>query len=291
MQNMRWLILACCIVASACGEELKVATWNLEWFPSGSSRGVASPEVEAEKIVSVVGVLKGLNSDILVLQEVRDLKTCQALAVALKPLNYHVTVCSQFKEGFGGMLGLQQIAILSKYPALAVWSENWKSYGVADPPRGFAFAAFRIGTNDVGVYGIHLKSNLTKGDLERERQLNILKRELAAEQLLAHFGKVSSVVSNGLEVVIIAGDFNTTLDQLEFSSEKTLTVFQRNGFTSGFENVPLAQRVTIPSKGQYPDATFDYVFVRATASVSFPYITTSKASDHYPVLRSIHLPE
>jgi endonuclease/exonuclease/phosphatase family metal-dependent hydrolase len=290
MQSLWRLAVIFFFVSAACGEELKVTTWNLEWFPSGSSRGLASPEVESKKIASVAGVLKELNSDILILQEVRDLKTCEALAEALKPSKYNVAVCSQFKEGFGGVIGLQQVAILSKYPAFAAWSENWKNFGVVDPPRGFAFAAFHVGTNAVGVYGVHLKSNLTRGDLQRERQLNILKRELAAEQLLAHFAKVSSVVSNELNVLIVAGDFNTTLDQLEFASEKTLTIFHRNGFTSGFENLPLAQRVTIPSKGQFPVATFDYIFVRAAAIVSTPAITESSVSDHYPVLRKIRLP-
>ena len=34
-----------------------------------------------------------------------------------------------------------------------------------DPPRGFAFAWFKIGNADVGVYSVHLKSNLIiRGD-------------------------------------------------------------------------------------------------------------------------------
>lgn len=291
MQSM-WRIIFLCLfaVSAVSGEEIKVVSWNLEWFPSGSSRGLALPDAEAEKIASVAGVLKELSPDILIVQEVRDMRACESLADALKPSKYHVAVCTRFKEGFGGVVGLQQVAILSKSPAVAAWSEDWKTFGVADPPRGFAFAAFRFGTNDVGVYGVHLKSNLTRGDLERDRQLNILKRELAAEQLVAHFGKVSALLPNELDVVIVAGDFNTTVDQLEFASEKTLPILQQNGFGSGFENLPLSERVTIPSKGQYPDATFDYVFVRPSAVAASPTITATKLSDHYPVLRTIRLP-
>lgn len=291
MQNLWRIILLCLLTVSpVCGEGIKVVSWNLEWFPSGSSRGVASPDAEAAKAASVAEVLKGLNPDILVIQEVRDMKACESIVNALKPSKYHVTICSQFKEGFGGVVGLQQVAILSKSPAVAAWSENWKSFGVAEPPRGFAFAAFRFGTNDVGVYGVHLKSNLTRGDVERGRQLNILKRELAAEQILAHLGKVSLLLPNELEIVIVAGDFNTTVDQLEFASEKTLPSFRQSGFGSGFESVLLPERVTIPSKGQYPDATFDYVFVKPSTIAELPIITVSKASDHYPVLRIISLP-
>jgi endonuclease/exonuclease/phosphatase family metal-dependent hydrolase len=278
------------LVASALGTELKVTTWNLEWFPSGASRGLSNSGAEAERIAATAAVLKVIDSDILVLEEVRDLKACEALVAALSPLQYHIAVCSRFKDGFGGVVGLQQVAILSKYSAFAAWFDNWNSFGAVDPPRGFAFAAFRVGTNDVGVYGVHLKSNLVKGDLERGRQLNILKRELAAEQLMSHFDKVSQIVSNELECLIVAGDFNTTSDQLEFASEKTLTVFEQSGFNSGFEGLHLLERVTIPGKGQYPDATFDYIFVRSAAVVSRPIITASKVSDHYPVLRSVHLP-
>jgi endonuclease/exonuclease/phosphatase family metal-dependent hydrolase len=290
MQNLWRLGIFFLIAPVAYGGELRVATWNMEWFPSGSSSGHATPEIEATNISSAANLLTRLDSDILVLEEIRDLKTCEALVNALKPLTYHVAVCSQFKDSFSGAIGLQQVAILSKQPAVVAWAEDWKSFGVVDPPRGFAFAAFHIGTNDVGVYGVHLKSNLTRGNAERERQLNILKRELAAEQVLNRAAQVSTLLSNKLEVAIVAGDFNTTLDQLEFASEKTLSIFQQHGFSSGYEGIPPAQRVSIRGKGQYPDATFDYIFVNPMAISGSPLITKSAVSDHYPVLRVIYLP-
>jgi len=56
-----------------------------------------------------------------------------------------------------------------------------------DPPRGFAFAWFKIGDEDIGVYSVHLKSNLiTHGDKEAEAAKNIQKREVAVTQLVAH---------------------------------------------------------------------------------------------------------
>ena len=129
------------------------------------------------------------------------------LVEQLKPLRYNIAVCSQFKEAFGGSVGLQQVAILSKRQAFAAWFERWKTFGVADPPRGFAFAAFHIGSDNAGVYGLHLKSNLVKAGTERERQLNIFRRELAAEQLLAHIRQVGNLLTNELEAVVVAGDF------------------------------------------------------------------------------------
>jgi hypothetical protein len=56
----------------------------------------------------------------------------------------------------------------------------------ARPPRGFAFAWFKIGNADIGVYSLHLKSNLvTHGNAEIETAQNIRKLEVSMQQLLA----------------------------------------------------------------------------------------------------------
>ena len=290
MQNMRRIIFCLLIAAfNVYCSDFSVVTWNLEWFPSGSSKGFASKEIESQRIVSVAQTLSKLNCDIIIIEEVRDIQSCEQLVEALKPLKYTVSICTQFKDAFGGGVGLQQIAILSKLQATASWAENWNSVSISDPPRGFAFASFRIGTNDIGVYGVHLKSNLTRGDVERGRQLNILKRELAAEKVMRHINESPFNRSNQLEVVIVGGDFNTTLDQNEFASERTLTIFADNQFESKYEGVASKQRITIPGKGKYPDATFDYLFVRPKSISSKPTITPVTVSDHYPVVRRINL--
>lgn len=166
----------------------------------------------------------------------------------LKPNTYTISVCTQFKEGFGSAVGLQQIAILSIIPAAASWAENWNTVSISDPPRGFAFASYRIGTNDIGVYGVHLTSNLTRGDVDRGRQLNILKRELAAEKIMRHINESPFNKTNKLEVVIVGGDFNTTLDQNEFASERTLTILRDNQFESGYESIELKKESRFPVK-------------------------------------------
>ena len=290
MQNMRRIIFYLLIAAfNVYCSDFSVVTWNLEWFPSGSSKGFASKEIESQRISSVSETLRQLNCDIIIIQEVRDNKSCEDLIEALKPLKYTISVCTKFKDAFGGGVGLQQIAILSKIPATASWAENWNSVSISDPPRGFAFASYTIGTNNIGVYGVHLKSNLTRGDIERGRQLNILKRELAAEKVMRHINESPFNRTNSLEVVIVGGDFNTTLDQNEFASERTLTIFADNQFESKYEGVDSKQRITIPGKGKYPDATFDYLFVRPKSISSKPSITPVTVSDHYPVVKRINL--
>jgi endonuclease/exonuclease/phosphatase family metal-dependent hydrolase len=156
-------LLASFVVASALSQSaeptsIRITTWNLEWFPNGSAHD-ATPEVQAQRIAAAADVLRPINPDIILLQEVRDYEACARLGEAIAPGMYHVAICSAFKEPFQSGLGKQQVAILSKYQAQAAWSEPWKSMNGVDPPRGFAFAWFKIGSQDIGVYSVHLKSN------------------------------------------------------------------------------------------------------------------------------------
>jgi hypothetical protein len=73
-----------------------MTTWNLEWFPNGSPRE-ATPEKQAQRIQAAADVLKKLNPDILLLQEVRDYDACARLGDAIQPGAYTVAICSAFK--------------------------------------------------------------------------------------------------------------------------------------------------------------------------------------------------
>ena len=181
-------MLFCAAIPATSAEPatLRITTWNLEWFPNGSAHD-ATPEEQAQRIAAAADVLRPINHDIVLLQEVRDYDACARLGEAIAPGIYHVAICSAFREPFHSGLGKQQVAILFKYQAQAAWSEPWKSMSGVDPPRGFAFAWFKIGNEDIGVYSVHLKSNLiTHGDKEAETTKNIRKREVAIAQLLTH---------------------------------------------------------------------------------------------------------
>jgi endonuclease/exonuclease/phosphatase family metal-dependent hydrolase len=148
-------LLASFVVALALGEspepaKVRITTWNLEWFPNGSAHD-ATPELQAQRIAAAADVLRPINPDIILLQEVRDYEACARLGEAIAPGMYHVAICSAFKEPFQSGLGKQQVAILSKYQAQAAWAERWKSTNGVDPPRGLAFAWFKIGNKNIGV--------------------------------------------------------------------------------------------------------------------------------------------
>ena len=158
--------LALSITGYSGAQTVRCTTWNLEWFPNGSAKETPAAQQE-QRIKEAADVLRPIDPDIILLQEVRDYDVCARLGEAIAPGVYHVAICSAFKEPFQRGLGKQQVAILSKYQAQAAWAEPWKSMNGVDPPRGFAFAWFKIGNENIGVYSVHLKSNLiTHGDKE-----------------------------------------------------------------------------------------------------------------------------
>ena len=92
------------------------------------------------------------------------------------------------------------------------------------PPRGFAFAWFKIRNEDVGVYSLHLKSNLiTHGDREAE---------VAIAQLLTHVhdvigmtnGQVGDTSKQGWAVYVLV--LWTTSHSFRFTRQSTLTGFE-----------------------------------------------------------------
>jgi endonuclease/exonuclease/phosphatase family metal-dependent hydrolase len=286
-------LLAPFVVASALGEStasarIRITTWNLQWFPSGSAKE-ASAEQQNQRFKEAADVLRPINPEIVLLQEVRDYDACARLGEAIAPGTYHVAICSAFKEPFQSGPGKQQVAILSKYQAQAAWSEPWKSMNGVDPPRGFAFAWFKIGNEEIAVYSVHLKSNLiTHGDREAETAKNIQKREVAISQLLAHVHDVIGTTIPSIKGVVIGGDFNTNHDQAIFAAERTLDSLADAGYQNGFEGLALSQRVTHPGTHGFPDATFDFIFAKGLTALQ-PTITRTNASDHWSVTRDFRL--
>jgi endonuclease/exonuclease/phosphatase family metal-dependent hydrolase len=240
-------LLGLLISEYSAAQTVRCTTWNLEWFPNGSAKETSAAKQE-QRIKQAADVLRPIDPDIILLQEVRDYDVCARLGEAIAPGVYHVAICSAFKEPFQRGLGKQQVAILSKYQAQAAWAEPWKSMNGVDPPRGFAFAWFKIGNENIGVYSVHLKSNLTThGDKEAETAKNIQKREVAVTQLVAHVHDVIETTMLAIKGIVIGGDFNTNHDQEMFAAEKTLDSLIGAGYQNGFEELPLERRITHPA--------------------------------------------
>jgi endonuclease/exonuclease/phosphatase family metal-dependent hydrolase len=255
---------------------LRVATWNLQWFPG--VRNGATKEEQDRQIVLVREEIGRLNPDILLLQEVGS---TAALEETLKPLGpeWRVAVVSRFKDG--GFISGQQVAIAARMPAEAVWAVAWEK-GWAGAPRGYAYASFLVGAKRIAVYCIHLKSNL--GNPPE----NTSKREDATEQLVAHIKTGRERVPKPT-AIIIGGDFNTDDPDTpagQSPGEHTFGMLRKAGFKWSFDGVAHADRITCPGKGRYPDACFDQLFTRGLGN-PIASVVVAKGSDHRPVVMEV----
>ena len=73
MKRSLVVLLAFFVVLSTLGQppiKIRITTWNLEWFPNGSPHE-PTPEKQAQRIEAAADVLKKLDPDILLLQEMR----------------------------------------------------------------------------------------------------------------------------------------------------------------------------------------------------------------------------
>jgi hypothetical protein len=57
-----------------------------------------------------------------------------------------------------------------------------------------------------------------------------------------------------------------------------------NGFEWAWKNVSLAERVTLPANGRYPDASFDGFLIRGTRALSYKAFPIQAISDHFPAI-------
>jgi endonuclease/exonuclease/phosphatase (EEP) superfamily protein YafD len=88
--------------------------------------------------------------------------------------------------------------------------------------------------------------------------------------------------------VVIGGDFNTNHDQAIFAAERTLDSLADAGYQNRFAGLALSERVTHPGSHGFPDATFDFIFVKGLTALQLT-VTRTNASDHWPVTRSFAL--
>src|SRR2546427_8538793 len=78
--------LALSITGYSGAQTVRCTTWNLQWFPNGSAHE-ASAEQQNQRIKEAADVLRPINPDILLLQEVRDYDVCARLGEAIRAWN------------------------------------------------------------------------------------------------------------------------------------------------------------------------------------------------------------
>lgn len=221
--------------------------------------------------------------DILCAQEIRDWTSFAELTSVLPKLT--PLIVSKFRDSpAGGPISIQQTAIASIYPSDSAWFGAFKP-APNTPPRGYSFAAIRVGKTMLLVYSVHLKSNVGGVALAAP------KREESAAQLVAHAAEMEKLYGKGRPVaVVIAGDFNTDPTDPQFVRDNTFEVFTRAGFQWAWAGTPREKRVTHAGKGRYPDATFDGFVTKGAKVLSTDVLPSMSASDHNPVELKVSLP-
>lgn len=251
---------------------IKVAFWNVQWFPGRGPNPTRGQE--KKQIASVHGDLARMDVDVLGMEEVRDFDSA---TIAIEPLrDFKVDVISNFPPRENQKIS-QQAAIASRLQPISAWAELWKSGEKVLPPRGFAFAAYEIAPRQLLlVYALHLKSN--RG-IARE---NMALREESIHQLAAHMQAMTKAYAKlGSLMWIVGGDFNTSPDNSELAVEKTMPALRAEGFSWVWENIPFANRYTRLPDRRYPPACDDHIFYRGlTLRRASVLKTSAQSSDH-----------
>jgi endonuclease/exonuclease/phosphatase family metal-dependent hydrolase len=263
-------------MAAAQPAPVRVVTWNL------LSRSDAANATD-KTVTEAARVLKELNPDVIVLEQLPDLLDCEDILQALKPANYQVAVFSSFRDPQTGELSRQQVAILSKAQATDPFWDTWQGEDQgAVAPGGFASALIHFDNRNLWVFAVQLSDASPPDDHQREGASQQAARESATRQLVQRLD-VLRESPNAVPAVVVAGDFNTTPDDPKLSREMTLVRLEHAGFSNAMSGLPPEKRITLPGGGKRPDATLDYLFARDAGQLANIQIVPVTASLHYPV--------
>src|SRR5438309_10819582 len=293
MTRFRWIALVAFLAISgnfaaqppapsaASSQTVRVAFWNIQWFPGRHPN--ASVATERAQTASVHRDMRVINADVIGMEEIRDFSNA---TIAVSPLaGFKVDVVSDFPPREGQDVG-QQVAIASRFPPLSAWVEMWKPNGPLVPPRGFAFAAYEVAPRHLLlVYAVHLKSN--RGEISED----IAIREESMRQLVAHIHEMSEAYEKlGSVSCVVGGDFNTAPDDPRFANETTTRTLRDNDFLWCWENIPFAQRISLPADKLVPAACFDHIVGRNARINPARLIETSRrSSDHNAIFAELQL--
>jgi len=257
---------------------LRVICWNIEWFP-GMTRN-PTPEQAAAHAELVKAEIKRLNPDILLAQEIGNWQAFADLVAVVPGLQ--PAVVSAFKSEETGDYWPQQLAIASRLPVFAAWSEEWSAGEAITPRRGFSAIAALVPDSDkiLLFYSLHLKSNRSRSDADA--QLNFDTRDESIRQILRHAQDMETVVfKDRIAGVVVGGDFNTNHDG-QFG-DNVIRMMEQGGFVSSWGDTPRKDRATWRGNDRFEATTFDYIFTKGLGNPKAKLLEVPEGrSDHRP---------
>ncbi|HXG48953.1 MAG TPA: hypothetical protein VNO52_15120, partial [Methylomirabilota bacterium] len=192
------LLIALLVACHSPAEPLRVA-WCRLGAAGAEPEATANAEAERAQWRQVAEAARKLDPDVLIVAGLRHRGAAAALAGALRPGLWQVAVCSTFPASADAPV--RQVAILARHPAVAAWTEAWRGAAPADLPGGFAFAAFRHGSETVGVFALEWEP----WGASRLSAFNTSAHEMAARYVLHHADWVTDRITNGPAGLLVTG--------------------------------------------------------------------------------------
>ncbi len=303
---------------SAGGELVTLASYNLENFfdvfddPFTDDQTTEpKPRRELEQIAAA---LIEVDADVVLLQELENLGALEAFNQELiGQLGYAYVAAPRGNDGRGIGLG-----VLSRLPVESITSYRLRQLHDEDgrpminPYDGGPLRMSRDvmhvvldvpGDRPLHVINVHLKSN--RDGPNDPRSVN---RRLAEATLVREI--VADLLEDDPEAwITVAGDFNSDyMVQPGDERRRPWPTYQRMMGLDGaggpqmidpHAELDRPRRISLPSRGEYPDATFDYVILSpALAEHVVPgsaYVLQradiTGGSDHRPVVVELQLPQ
>ena len=317
-----WLALALLVrTPNGFAETLRVATWNLELAPAAGGTNAAAgtnqtrlaPPAAAKKqtgnlqsatagrgtnaaagmapirIRQAAAALKELDPDVILLQQVRDRKTCDRLVQALKPAEYKVLVCSSFGDAQTGSLRKRQVAILSKANAYFAWSEPWRNQGKTAVPGGFAFAALQVGKQRVGFFSVQTANTPAKGAGSGQNSVRLRAQMASVNQLLTQVTAITKWVTNRVQVFVVGGAFDSPMPNGLAEQDSPLRRLESARFGDAFLQAAGVEVVPPPPVAGQPGGMTTYIFTRPAGRALDPRLDSSPPFLHHLMACEVEL--
>lgn len=259
-------LLALLIGSSAItlADTIRVTTWNLH--------SPAKEAPTANQTTAAAELLKTLEPDVILLQEVRDWQFCHQLAQALKPAEYNVLICSAFRSDATNA-AQPQVAILAKKKGYFSWSEISQIPDSA--PGGYAFAALQIGGQRLGFFSAKSSSPAEAAQV--------------AEQMSRQAASVRNWTMNRVQALFVAASFEVRTNELSVASEQTLHVLRQSGFVDGLSRLPVEQRLTFKPSGAQAGFAADCLYVEPSTFPGNIRVVPSGVFEHQPLTCDLEL--
>lgn len=280
---------------------LRVASWNIEWFPAGQRKGAV--QQENWQMAAVANLVNKIKPDILATQEIRNLASLEKLNrnIGIWPFtNFASSIFNQKNNASADTTSIrQQCGFLTRQPWQEIWEIDFQPLPEADrPSRGWLAARWAFGDGSFTLYNGHLQADSGKaGDGESGARLRLaaitrLKEDFERRNLDPYRDKI-----------IVLGNFNADLYLVDSEKDKTFTALADLGFRMVPSPVKREDAITVPARkgvDAVPDRVLDYIWMSSGWKDPLPELQILQegasmeknvfggdraglASDHYPV--------